>query len=112
MFDVVQAHPVENRDQPAVDHIVPVSWEWAGTEHLCRPTAGGVDHPRNYCAMHRSLNASFRDVLPENKMAYIERHSRNAMRRVREFVATIQGCPIMRQALRIHLRDRMPLWST
>jgi hypothetical protein len=60
--------------------------------------------------MHRSLNASFRDTLPENKMAYIERHSRNAMRRLGEFVTNLRGCPVVRQAVRIHLRDRMPTW--
>ena len=80
-----------------VDHVVPKRW-------------GGVDHPRNYAVMHRSLNYAFVDRLPECKMAYLEAHSQNALRRVYEFVTTIQRSSLMNQALAVHVRDEMPLW--
>ncbi|KAJ3083601.1 hypothetical protein HK102_000989 [Quaeritorhiza haematococci] len=42
-----------------IDHIIPESF-------------GGINHPRNYVAVHRSMNRSWKDALPVWKMAYIQ----------------------------------------
>ena len=56
------------------------------------------------------MNSAFYDRLPETKMAYIEKHSKNTMRRVHEFVTMLRANPMMAQATAILIRDEMPLW--
>jgi hypothetical protein len=60
--------------------------------------------------MHHSMNSAFADRLPEIKMAYIEKHSKNTIRRVREFVTMLHTSPMMIQASAILIRDEMPVW--
>lgn len=54
------------------------------------------------------MNCAFGDRLPEIKMAYIEQHSKNAMRQVQEFVTMLSANPMMVQAAAILIRDEMP----
>ncbi|KAJ3086814.1 hypothetical protein HK102_012412 [Quaeritorhiza haematococci] len=89
-----------------IDHIVPKRW-------------GGVDHPRNYVAMHISMNTSFQDVLPEAKMAYIEtgivthssgpvRSRSHVLRHVANFLQGLRNDPAVRRAREDYYENRMP----
>jgi hypothetical protein len=40
-------------------------------DHLLPESVGGMDHPRNYCVMHRSLNRSYGNSLAPEKAGYI-----------------------------------------
>lgn len=66
---------VDGRIMMQIDHIFPKSW-------------GGVDHPRNYAAMHAKINASFGDTEIPAKIMYIagdKRRARALTRAVKHF---------------------------
>ena len=61
-----------------IDHVVPDNW-------------GGINHPRNMVVMHRSMNRSFKDVLPETKWYYLSHRKSGVLRRVAFFVKEVLG---------------------
>ena len=75
-----------------IDHVVPKRW-------------GGVDHPRNYVAMHCSMNRSFGSALPEEKWAYL---GNSVMRGVAHFVQGIRDSQAMQNAIEHYILTDMP----
>ena len=80
-----------------VDHVVPQKW-------------GGINHPRNFVVMHRSMNRSFQEDLPENKLAYIEKSTRTTMRLVGHFFEGLFNSQVMQVAVKQHIEKQMPQW--
>eukprot|EP00964_Phaeocystis_antarctica_P153298 scaffold121499_cov63-Phaeocystis_antarctica.AAC.1 len=75
-----------------IDHVVPKRW-------------GGVDHPRNYVAMHCSMNRSFGSALPEEKWAYL---GKSVTRGVAVFVKGIYDSQVMQDAIEKYILNAMP----
>ena len=80
-----------------IDHIVPKRW-------------GGLDHPRNFVVMHRSMNRSFRDALPEDKMAYINKRDRGILRKVAQFVNELLSSKTVQGAYKTFVETEMKNW--
>ena len=77
----------------SLDHVVPQRW-------------GGIDHPRNYVAMHCSMNCSFGSAMPEEKWAYI---SRSVTRRVAAFFKGVRESKAVKEAIELYIQKDMPL---
>ena len=80
-----------------VDHILPQKW-------------GGLDHPRNYVVMHRSMNRSFKECLPEAKFSYIERRSDTVLRKVNEFTKDVLQSTQVQNAIKDYIENHMRPW--
>ena len=80
-----------------VDHVVPRRW-------------GGLDHPRNYVVMHRSMNRSLRDGLPEDKMAYLNKRDRAVLRKVARFVDSVLKSKTVQGAFKTFVEKEMQDW--
>lgn len=81
-----------------VDHIVPTRW-------------GGLNHPRNYVVMHRSMNRALGDAMPEDKMAYIDHHNNTVLRKVAEFIDGVVKSKKVRAAIADYIENEMPDWK-
>ena len=71
---------------------------------------GGLDHPRNFVVMHRSMNRSLRDALPENKMAYINSRDRAILRKVAQFVNDLLSSKTVQGAYKTFVETEMKDW--
>merc|ERR1711998_428229 len=79
-----------------VDHVVPSRW-------------GGIDHPRNMVVMHRTMNRSFRDSLPETKWYYLEQRSAGILRKVAIFAREVYGSKQVQAAVADYIRNDMKM---
>jgi len=80
-----------------IDHVVPKCW-------------GGLDHPRNYVVMHRSLNRSFRELMPQDKMQYIQRNNKTILRKVAQFVKEVNSSGQVEAAIKNYIENDLSRW--
>mmetsp|Transcript_7935 Transcript_7935/g.20338 ORF Transcript_7935/g.20338 Transcript_7935/m.20338 type:complete len:147 (-) Transcript_7935:137-577(-) len=80
-----------------IDHVVPSCW-------------GGLDHPRNYVIMHRSMNRSLRECMPEDKMAYLKKRDKGILRKVAGFVHDVLKSPAVQKAVKLYVETEMKDW--
>lgn len=74
-----------------VDHVVPEKW-------------GGINHPRNYVVMHRSMNRSFQGKLPETKWAYL---GMSGLRTVARFFQEVMASKAVKGGIKYYLENEM-----
>jgi hypothetical protein len=75
-----------------VDHVVPARW-------------AGLDHPRNFVVMHRSMNRAFGSQLPETKWAYLERRSSNILRATSQFLTEVKESEPVKRAVKDYIAN-------
>lgn len=89
-----------------VDHVVPSRW-------------GGIDHPRNFVVMHRSMNRALGDAMPEDKMAYLDASicasigtsiGNSALRKVADFIRDLRRSSTVQSAHKAYIEQGMPAW--
>ena len=75
-----------------IDHVVPDNW-------------GGINHPRNMVVMHRSMNRSFQDALPETKWYYLSHRKSGVLRHVALFVKEVLGSKAVKKAIESAIQE-------